>query len=237
MDRQEEQPFIEKDLKTNASVAPIKASHDSEMENVKFETAMEIAGFGKFSVFAIFLSALTIGSAFTSSIDASFLLPAAQCDLNLSSDDKGLLGSAFFLGAISVSHLTGFLADTLGRKYVLVRGLWGNFIVYILGSVAPNFWTLFILKLLSGMLSAPCYIATFPFLGEYVPTQDRFRSVMIATACSILGLAYSNPGSLGHAAWTVGGRSMAGEVYPLATVLPHMWCAGLNLRHSILHNS
>ncbi|KAG8251106.1 hypothetical protein J6590_087120 [Homalodisca vitripennis] len=40
-------------------------------------------------------------------------------------------------------------------------------------------------------MSAPCYIATFPFLGEYVPTQDRFRSVMIATACSILGLAYS----------------------------------------------
>uniref|UniRef100_A0A1B6G7N2 Major facilitator superfamily (MFS) profile domain-containing protein n=1 Tax=Cuerna arida TaxID=1464854 RepID=A0A1B6G7N2_9HEMI len=152
---------------------------------------MEIAGYGKFSMYIIFLSGLTISISLLGSVDISYLLPAAECDFKLSSEDKGLLSSAYFIGTISASHLSGFLADTLGRRYVLVRGLSLNVLVYILTSLAPNFWTFFFLKVLSGALTCPTMIATFPFLGEFIPSKKRYQALLITTSLSNLSVLYS----------------------------------------------
>ncbi|KAG8264358.1 hypothetical protein J6590_014646 [Homalodisca vitripennis] len=159
---------------------------------VKFEEAMEIAGFGKYSLFITFLSALTLFTSLLGSADVSFLMPAAECDLQLSSQDKGMLGSAFFMGMIAACHLSGFLSDTLGRRYVLVRGLSLNIFTYVLGAFSPNFLMLFILKVISGVLSCPTMIATIPFLGECVPSSKRAQSVLIATALSFTSLLFSS---------------------------------------------
>ncbi|KAG8264360.1 hypothetical protein J6590_014648 [Homalodisca vitripennis] len=152
---------------------------------------MEIAGYGKFSMYIIFLSGLTISISLLGSVDISYLLPAAECDFKLSSGDKGLLSSAYFIGTISAAHLSGFLADTLGRRYVLVRGLSLNVLVYILTSLAPNFWTFFFLKVLSGALTCPTMIATFPFLGEFIPSKKRYQALLITTSLSNLSVLYS----------------------------------------------
>uniref|UniRef100_A0A1B6KVL9 Major facilitator superfamily (MFS) profile domain-containing protein n=1 Tax=Graphocephala atropunctata TaxID=36148 RepID=A0A1B6KVL9_9HEMI len=162
-----------------------------KLRDVKFEEAMEIAGYGKFSMYIIFLSGLTISISLLGSVDISYLLPAAECDFQLSSADKGLLSSAYFIGTIAASHLSGFLADTLGRRYILVRGLSLNVLVYILTSLAPNFWTFFVLKFLTGVLTCPTMIATFPFLGEFIPTKRRSQALLITTSISNLSLLYS----------------------------------------------
>uniref|UniRef100_A0A1B6KRD4 Major facilitator superfamily (MFS) profile domain-containing protein n=1 Tax=Graphocephala atropunctata TaxID=36148 RepID=A0A1B6KRD4_9HEMI len=160
--------------------------------DVSFEDAMEIAGYGKFSMFIILVSALSFCSSLLGSLDVSFLLPAAECDLQLTSQNKGLLSSAFFIGTIAASHLSGYLADTLGRKYVLIRGLSLNVVFYILGTFAPNFWTFFACKVISGILTCPSMIATIPLLGEFVPSRRRAQSMLICTALSTIGLFYSS---------------------------------------------
>ncbi|XP_054280191.1 synaptic vesicle glycoprotein 2A-like [Macrosteles quadrilineatus] len=161
-------------------------------ENVDFDQAMEIAGYGKFSMYIIFLSGLTICTSLLSSVDVSFLLPAAECDLQLTSQDKGLLSSAYFLGIIATSHLSGFIADTMGRRYILLRGLSLNVFTYILGSLSPNFWIFFTFKVLSGVMTCPCMIATFPFLGEYVPSKRRTQAMLITTSLSTMALLYTS---------------------------------------------
>ncbi|KAG8320358.1 hypothetical protein J6590_070645 [Homalodisca vitripennis] len=109
-------------------------------------------GYGKFSMYIIFLSGLSIATSLLGSVDISFLLPAAECDLQLTSEDKGLIGSAYFIGTIASAHLSGFLADTMGRRYVILWSLALNVPTYVFGSLAPEFWTFFILKLISGIL-------------------------------------------------------------------------------------
>ncbi|XP_046682496.1 synaptic vesicle glycoprotein 2B-like isoform X2 [Homalodisca vitripennis] len=161
-------------------------------EDLRFEDAMEIAGYGKFSMYIIFLSGLTVSTSLMGSVDVSFLLPAAECDLNLTSDDKGLLGSSYYIGGMLASHLAGFLADTLGRRHVLVRALLWNVLTYILGSLAPNIWIFIVFKLISGILLSPPMIATLPFLGEFVPAKRRAQALLVTSSLSTLGILYSS---------------------------------------------
>ncbi|XP_046662510.1 synaptic vesicle glycoprotein 2B-like isoform X3 [Homalodisca vitripennis] len=167
---------------------PVKQGKNA---NVAFEDAMDIAGYGKFSMFIIILAGLAMCTSLLGSVDVSFILPAAECDLKLSSKDKGLLSSAFFIGTIAGSHLSGYLADTLGRRYVLMRGLSLNVLFYILGTFAPNYWSFFIVKVASGILCCPAMIATVPLLGEFVPSKRRAQSLLICTSLASIGLLYS----------------------------------------------
>lgn len=57
-----------------------------------------------------------------------------------------------FPGIIMFSHMSGFLADTMGRRYVLLRGLALNSVTYIVGALAPNFWSFFVIKFISGIV-------------------------------------------------------------------------------------
>ncbi|KAG8319856.1 hypothetical protein J6590_082666 [Homalodisca vitripennis] len=50
-------------------------------------------GYGKFSMFIIILAGLTMCTSLLGSVDVSFILPAAECDLKLSSKDKVSIGA------------------------------------------------------------------------------------------------------------------------------------------------
>ncbi|KAG8319854.1 hypothetical protein J6590_082664 [Homalodisca vitripennis] len=83
---------------------PVKQEKNA---NVAFEDAMDIAGYGKFSMFIIILAGLAMCTSLLGSVDVSFILPAAECDLKLSSKDKGLLSSAFFIGIALLCIVNG----------------------------------------------------------------------------------------------------------------------------------
>jgi VNT family MFS transporter (synaptic vesicle glycoprotein 2) len=45
----------------------------------------------------------------------SFVLPSAECDLNLTTNDKGYLSAVTFAGMMIGSYVWGSLADILGK--------------------------------------------------------------------------------------------------------------------------
>lgn len=57
-------------------------------------------GFGKVQVQLTVLICLVLFNVLNETIGISFLIPAAQCDLDLSTRDKGLLSSMVFFGEI-----------------------------------------------------------------------------------------------------------------------------------------
>jgi VNT family MFS transporter (synaptic vesicle glycoprotein 2) len=74
-----------------------------------FETAVSATGFGKYN---ILLLLIVIPSGWATSIESStmsFVFPTAQCDLDLSLDDKGLLNAITYLGIqyYCESHIYG----------------------------------------------------------------------------------------------------------------------------------
>jgi MFS transporter, VNT family, synaptic vesicle glycoprotein 2 len=75
----------------------------------------------------------------------------AQCDLNLSYQDKGLLNGAAFLGIVLSSHFWGFLSDTWGRRQVLRLSLSSAVVISIVSSFSTTAWMLIITRFLVGV--------------------------------------------------------------------------------------
>lgn len=93
-----------------------------------------------------------MNAALMESCGMSFVLPVAECDLNLTTQDKGILGAISFVGIISSSHMWGFLADTKGRRHIMTPTLLLAFVCSVLSSMTKNFWVFTVLRYLNGVL-------------------------------------------------------------------------------------
>lgn len=125
-------------------------THCIPRENL--DDAIGKTGFGKFNYFLIILSGAILGCVFLETVSINFILPVAQCDLNLENYDKAVLSAIGFVGMIVSSHLWGFLADTRGRKAVMVPTLFIAFAITIVSSFATTFWFMVLLRFLNGFL-------------------------------------------------------------------------------------
>jgi VNT family MFS transporter (synaptic vesicle glycoprotein 2) len=80
----------------------------------------------------------------------NMIIPIAQCELEMTNFHKGLLGSIGYVGVILASHFWGFMADTRGRKKVIVPALLLSFVFTICSTLVKNFWLLVFFRFLNG---------------------------------------------------------------------------------------
>lgn len=59
-----------------------------------------LKGFGKFHLILLFICGLANASDAIEILCISFVLPSAECDLNITTFDKGILSSMTFVGKI-----------------------------------------------------------------------------------------------------------------------------------------
>lgn len=81
-----------------------------------------------------------------------FVIPSAKCDLELSLSMQGYLSSASFLGVVSGSHLWGFLADTRGRKRIILTSMFGSHIITLISCLVPQDWLFILLRFFNGFM-------------------------------------------------------------------------------------
>lgn len=125
---------------------------DTEKKEFDFEDAIKMCGFGKFNYVLMALAGGLMACAFIELTSVNFILPVAQCDLDLSTSDKGILSAIGYVGVILSSHFWGFLTDTKGRKATLVPSLWIASAATIVSSLVNNFWLLVFLRFVNGFL-------------------------------------------------------------------------------------
>lgn len=63
-----------------------------------YETAVSAAGFGKYNLMLLVITLPSAMSSIFASTAMSFIMLEAQCDLNLSLEDKGLLNAITYMG-------------------------------------------------------------------------------------------------------------------------------------------
>ncbi|KAJ1529393.1 hypothetical protein ONE63_006176 [Megalurothrips usitatus] len=166
-------------------------------ETTSFEDAVKLTGYGKFNHLLMLVCGLAIMGAIIEMIDIGYVLSAAECDLQLSQSDKGVLGAITYIGIICSAHMWGVLADTTGRRRIMIRALLADVVVSTLACLAPNFWTLVALRFCNGIcVSAPAALA-YAYLGEFNTPSNRNRAIILVgfiTGCSAIilpGLAWS----------------------------------------------
>lgn len=117
-----------------------------------FENALSKCGFGKFNYILIALSGGLMACSFLELTSVNFILPVAECDLSLTTSDKGILSAIGYVGLIFSSHLWGFLSDTKGRRKTLITSLLMATLFTFISSLVNSFWVLVLLRFLNGFL-------------------------------------------------------------------------------------
>lgn len=123
-----------------------------EYEEIEFENAVKSAGFGKFNIFLLLICGAIYANTALGVTVLSFVLPAATCDFDMNSTNKGMLSGAPMIGMLVGSYFWGCLADTKGRKIVLVYTLVLDGICGLVSSVTPIYALFLALRLCNGFL-------------------------------------------------------------------------------------
>jgi MFS transporter, VNT family, synaptic vesicle glycoprotein 2 len=131
---------------------PEEPTAEESRKEITIDDALRETGFGKFNWGVIILCGMTISSVFMESVSINIILPLAQCDLELTSVDKGWLSGITKVGVLTSSYFWGYLADTQGRKAVMAVPMLIAAFFSVLSSFSTSFGMLMILRLLNGIL-------------------------------------------------------------------------------------
>ncbi|XP_041650910.1 synaptic vesicle glycoprotein 2C [Cheilinus undulatus] len=145
----------------------------SGQKKLKYEEAVEQAGFGIFHYALLVVCGWANASDAVEILCVSFLLPTARCDLRLNSSDMGLLTASIFLGMMFGGYIWGYLADKKGRRRILVLSLTINGIFGGLSSIAPWFSMFLVLRFISGIGVGGSIPVIFSYFSEFMPRMKR----------------------------------------------------------------
>uniref|UniRef100_A0A1A9WGY3 Major facilitator superfamily (MFS) profile domain-containing protein n=1 Tax=Glossina brevipalpis TaxID=37001 RepID=A0A1A9WGY3_9MUSC len=144
-----------------------------------FETAIAACGFGAFNVVLLLVSSLSIVATVFSSSTVSYILPTAECDLNLSLMYKGLLNAIAYAGMIISAIPWGFVADTIGRRQVMISGLLFDAVFVMCCASSQNVQQLLAFKFFDGSAVSGPFAVVMSYLSEFHGFKHRPRIMMI----------------------------------------------------------
>ncbi|CAH1161851.1 unnamed protein product [Phyllotreta striolata] len=152
-----------------------------------FEEAISATGFGKYNYYLLFVICFPCLTNVFNNADLSFILSAAQCDLNLTLEDKGILNGVMFAGMVSSGLIWGFLCDAFGRKNILVYGYFTSGVFGLIAAMSANKNVLIAAKFLSGVVINGPFSASTAHIAEFHSTN--YRSIVNTTRGIFLSLA------------------------------------------------
>ncbi|EDS39184.1 synaptic vesicle protein [Culex quinquefasciatus] len=142
-------------------------------KRVSFEDALTLAKFGRFNYALIAIAGTVLAAVMLEMLSISYVIAVAECDLELTSGQKGILGAMALAGTIAGSHLWGFLADTLGRRKVIIPTLLMTNAVSFASSMMTNFWMITICRFLTGFFQIQLILGE----AEVQPSRDHSKGV------------------------------------------------------------
>ncbi|XP_047106035.1 synaptic vesicle glycoprotein 2A-like [Schistocerca piceifrons] len=181
---------------TAAAVTHNNHNNASTEKPVAFEEAVSLTGQGRFHWVLQLVCGVCLATTLVTMLSTGYALPYAQCDLRLATQDKGILNAICYIGMLCSSHLWGYLADTRGRRTVLLLTLVADSACTVLSSFSHSFWLLLIFRFWNGFFICGAAAVVFAYLGEFHGLATRARavvwlgvSVAVGTIC-LPGLAW-----------------------------------------------
>ncbi|XP_032582255.1 synaptic vesicle glycoprotein 2B [Drosophila sechellia] len=144
-----------------------------------FEAAIDAAGFGMFNILLLVAAVPAAMSTVYETSTMSYILPSAECDLKLSLLDKGILNAITYAGMISSAVLWGYLADTKGRRNLLIVGYAADTICVLGGAFSQSRIQLMVFKYLGGFCMSGPFAVLMTYLTELHGRKHRQRIMMI----------------------------------------------------------
>ena len=106
--------------------------------------------YGKFHYFLLAVCGFVSTSEEMDVISMSFILPSAQCDLELDTAAKGWLNAIIFVGMMAGAYAWGSVADALGRRKVLIVISFMNALCIVASSFSQSYEMFMFFRFLNG---------------------------------------------------------------------------------------
>ena len=178
---------------TSYRSAPPKSGGDPEKqaggsdEKADFERAIELTGYGKFHYLLLTICGFVSTSEEMDVISMSFILPSAQCDLELNTQSKGWLNSIIFIGMMVGAYAWGSVADSLGRKKVLIAISFMNALCIVASSFSQSYETFMVFRFLNGAALGGSGPVIWSYFAEFQPKAKRGSMLSFMAAFWTLG--------------------------------------------------
>lgn len=166
-----------------------KAASDvgKSSDKADFEQAIELTRYGKFHYILLAICGFVSTSEEMDVISMSFILPAAQCDLNLNTQTKGWLNSIIFIGMMAGAYTWGSVADSLGRKKVLIVSSFMNAICIVASSFSQSYELFMLFRFLNGAALGGSGPVIWSYFAEFQPKSKRGSMLSFMAAFWTLG--------------------------------------------------
>ncbi|KAJ8977730.1 hypothetical protein NQ317_019405 [Molorchus minor] len=138
-----------------------------------FESAVTETGFGKYNLLLILVCLPATWASVFETTTMSYIFAPAQCDLDLSLEDKGYLNSITYAGMITSGAVWGFLFDTLGRKKLLIIGFFADACFVVISAFSQSIVPLMICKFLGGFIINGPFSGMSSYLSEFHSSKYR----------------------------------------------------------------
>lgn len=159
----------------------------SGVPRADYETAMELTGYGKFHYILLGICGLVSTSEEMDVISMSFILPSAQCDLNLNTHNKGMLNCIIFVGMMFGAYFWGSIADSLGRKRVLIVISFMNALCIVVSSFSQTYEFFMLFRFLNGAALGGAGPVIWSYFAEFQPKAKRGSMLSFMAAFWTIG--------------------------------------------------
>lgn len=103
------------------------------------------------------------------------VMPSFAKELHLSGETVGYLISAFAFAQLLVSPITGVWVDTIGRKKMIVLGLFFFSFSELLFGLGNQVWILFLSRILGGISGAFIMPAVITYIADRTSLENRAK--------------------------------------------------------------
>ena len=101
------------------------------------------------------------------------ILPFYIESMDAGGTELGLLTASYAVMRLICGPIWGSLSDRMGRKPILLIGIFGYVITMIWFGLATQLWMLFAARILSGILSSATAPTTMAYIGDSTPEKER----------------------------------------------------------------
>ncbi|XP_017873788.1 PREDICTED: organic cation/carnitine transporter 7 [Drosophila arizonae] len=170
---------LDDDIEGNTKSTVVTRTCSPEDEPADFDTAITSAGFGRFNLILLIIAIPATCANMFESTTMSYILPIAECHLHLTLTDKGILNACAYAGMIVSAIPWGYLADTKGRRIVLVYGYLLTSVCVFGSALSQNFAMLVTFKFLGGLIVNGPSAVLYSYLSEMHGPKYRSHVLLI----------------------------------------------------------
>ncbi|XP_047025983.1 putative transporter svop-1 [Helicoverpa zea] len=161
-------------------------SDDQLSEKVSFDTALDRAGFGLYSYIMTCLTGVSVISFVCICYCSTIIVPTSACELETTISQQGLLASGPTVGSMIGGVVWGYLADTRGRRKMMLAALFGGVVFNLIASLSVNWVMLLIFQFIASSFGSGFYSMSMSLLSESVPVAKRNFVVLVVSSIFLL---------------------------------------------------